>query len=227
MKIRVLGSAAGGGFPQWNCNCSNCAGLRNGTLRSRPRTQSSIAIAGSGESSWALVNASPDVRAQLEANPVLQPGRGVRDTAIAAIILVDGQIDHTTGLYMLRESLRPWPLWCTDARTPISRVAIPCSACSRTIAASIGIALDSTARIPGRRRLECAMACDAGREQARAVFAEPHVADPGRQHRACGHRRRQRSDGALRAGTRRDRRRRLAQHAIRGLHPGGRHVLDG
>ena len=115
MKIRVLGSAAGGGFPQWNCSCSNCAGLRNGALRSRPRTQSSIAIAGAGESSWALVNASPDVRAQLEANPVLQPGRAVRDTAIAAIILVDGQIDHTIGLYMLRESVRPWPLWCTDA----------------------------------------------------------------------------------------------------------------
>ena len=115
MKIRVLGSAAGGGFPQWNCNCSNCAGLRKGALRSRPRTQSSIAIAGAGDSSWALVNASPDVRAQLEANPVLQPGRTVRDTAIAAIVLVDGQIDHTTGLYMLRESARPWPLWCTDA----------------------------------------------------------------------------------------------------------------
>ena len=109
MKIRVLGSAAGGGFPQWNCNCSNCAGLRKGALRSRPRTQSSIAIAGAGDSSWALVNASPDVRAQLEANPVLQPGRTVRDTAIAAIVLVDGQIDHTTGLYMLRESARPRP----------------------------------------------------------------------------------------------------------------------
>ena len=115
MKIRVLGSAAGGGFPQWNCHCRNCAGLRQGTVRAQARSQSSIAIAGSGESSWALVNASPDIRAQLEANPVLQRGREVRDSAIAAIILVDGQIDHTTGLYMLRESPRPWPLWCTDA----------------------------------------------------------------------------------------------------------------
>jgi pyrroloquinoline quinone biosynthesis protein B len=115
VKIRVLGSAAGGGFPQWNCNCSNCAGFRNGTLRSRVRTQSSIAVAGSLDSSWALVNASPDIIAQLAANPVLQPGRAVRDTALAAIVLVDGQIDHTTGLYMLRESVRPWPLWCTDS----------------------------------------------------------------------------------------------------------------
>jgi pyrroloquinoline quinone biosynthesis protein B len=115
VKIRVLGSAAGGGFPQWNCNCRNCAGFRNGTLRARARTQSSIAVAGGPDSSWALVNASPDILAQLAANPVLQPGRAMRDSALAAIVLVDGQIDHTTGLYMLRESVRPWPLWCTDS----------------------------------------------------------------------------------------------------------------
>ena len=113
MKIRVLGSAAGGGFPQWNCNCPNCSGHRAGTLQTRGRTQSSIAVTGGG--SWALVNASPDVLAQLKANPDLQPGRTVRDTAIAAIILVDGQVDHTTGLYMLREAVRPWPIWCTDS----------------------------------------------------------------------------------------------------------------
>jgi pyrroloquinoline quinone biosynthesis protein B len=98
MKIRVLGSAAGGGFPQWNCNCGNCAGLSSGD-----------------DAQWTLVNASPDVLAQLQANPVLQPGRAVRDTAIRAVVLVDGQIDHTTGLFMLRESPRPWPIWCTDS----------------------------------------------------------------------------------------------------------------
>jgi pyrroloquinoline quinone biosynthesis protein B len=68
-----------------------------------------------GGASWALVNASPDILAQLRANPDLQPGRAIRDSAIAAIILVDGQVDHTTGLYMLRESARPWPIWCTDS----------------------------------------------------------------------------------------------------------------
>jgi len=115
LKIRVLGSAAGGGFPQWNCNCRNCAGLRNGTLRARPRTQSSIAVAGNSATAWALVNASPDIAAQLQANPVLQPARATRDTAIAAIVLVDGQVDHTTGLYMLREASRPWPIWCSDS----------------------------------------------------------------------------------------------------------------
>ncbi|HXA35175.1 MAG TPA: pyrroloquinoline quinone biosynthesis protein PqqB [Steroidobacteraceae bacterium] len=113
MKIRVLGSAAGGGFPQWNCNCPNCKGYRSGTLQTRARTQSSIVVA--TEASWVLVNASPDVLAQLRANPDLQPGRAIRDSAIAAIILVDGQVDHTTGLYMLRESVRPWPIWCTDS----------------------------------------------------------------------------------------------------------------
>lgn len=113
MKIRVLGSAAGGGFPQWNCNCPNCGGYRAGTLQARARTQSSIAVGGGD--SWALVNASPDILAQLQANPDLQPGRAIRDSAIAAIVLVDGQVDHTTGLYMLRESVRPWSIWCTDS----------------------------------------------------------------------------------------------------------------
>ncbi len=115
MKIRVLGSAAGGGFPQWNCNCPNCAGLRAGTLDGRARTQSSIAVSGSDEFAAVLVNASPDILAQLQASPALQPNRGIRDTALAGIILVDGQVDHTTGLYMLREASRPWPIWCTDS----------------------------------------------------------------------------------------------------------------
>jgi pyrroloquinoline quinone biosynthesis protein B len=115
MKIRVLGSAAGGGFPQWNCNCPNCRGFRDGTLHATRRTQSSIAVTGSNAPASVLVNASPDVLAQLQATPELQPQRSIRDTAIAAIILVDGQVDHTTGLYMLRESVRAWPIWCSDS----------------------------------------------------------------------------------------------------------------
>lgn len=119
MKIRVLGAAAGGGFPQWNCNCRNCAGVRAGAVRALARTQSSIAVSGhpqpGGVAGWALVNASPDILAQLRANPDFQPGRSLRDSAIAGIVLVDGQVDHTTGLYMLREATRPWNLWCTDS----------------------------------------------------------------------------------------------------------------
>jgi len=89
--------------------------VRSGSLHTRARTQSSIAVFGSSPNAWALVNASPDILAQLQASPVLQPARAVRDTAIAGIVLVDGQIDHTTGLFMLREATRPWPLWCTDS----------------------------------------------------------------------------------------------------------------
>jgi pyrroloquinoline quinone biosynthesis protein B len=115
VKIRVLGSAAGGGFPQWNCNCRNCTGVRKGTVRAHARTQSSIAVCGEDSAAWVLVNASPDILAQLKANPALQPARAARDTAIGAVVLVDGQIDHTTGLFMLRESTRPLSIWCTDA----------------------------------------------------------------------------------------------------------------
>ena len=115
MKIRVLGSAAGGGFPQWNCNCRNCAGVRNGTLRARPRTQSSVIVSGGDERGWALVNVSPDILAQLQANPLLQPARAPRDTAISGIVLVDGQIDHSVGLFMLRESGAALQVWCTDS----------------------------------------------------------------------------------------------------------------
>ena len=88
--------------------------MRSGTLRAAPRTQSSIAVCGSDPAGWALVNASPDVLAQLRASPALQPARSPRDSAIAAVVLVDGQIDHTTGLFMLRESTNALPLWCTD-----------------------------------------------------------------------------------------------------------------
>src|SRR5688500_13682301 len=112
MLIRVLGSAAGGGFPQWNCNCPRCRGVREGTLHARARTQSSLAVRGSNDA-WALVNASPDVLQQLRAYPDLQPARALRESPLRAIVLMDGQIDHVTGLLMLREATTPWPIWCT------------------------------------------------------------------------------------------------------------------
>ena len=114
MRIIVLGSGAGGGFPQWNCNCRNCAGLRAGTLRATTRTQSSLAVSDGG-SDWLLVNASPDLRVQLERTPALQPARTVRDTAIAAVLIVDAQIDHATGLMTLREHDRRLPVHCTPS----------------------------------------------------------------------------------------------------------------
>ncbi|KMZ12984.1 Coenzyme PQQ synthesis protein B [Candidatus Burkholderia humilis] len=114
MKMCVLGSSAGGGFPQWNCNCRNCDGVRRGTIAARARTQSSIAVSENGED-WLLVNASPDILAQIAANPELQPARKTRDTGIAAVIVMDAQIDHVTGLLMLRERGTPLPLYTTDA----------------------------------------------------------------------------------------------------------------
>lgn len=113
MRVHVLGSAAGGGFPQWNCNCRLCDGVRKGTLNAKARTQSSIAVSGN-DSDWLLCNASPDVLTQLRAFPALQPARSIRDTAIRAILLMDAQIDHVTGLYMLREHRQPLEIWCTE-----------------------------------------------------------------------------------------------------------------
>ena len=114
LQIFVLGSGAGGGFPQWNCNCPNCRGVREGTIRASRRTQSSLAISDGGPD-WLLVNASPDLRAQLEFCPALQPGRAVRDTAIAAVVIVDAQIDHSTGLMTLREHTKRLPVYCTPS----------------------------------------------------------------------------------------------------------------
>jgi len=113
MQVHVLGSAAGGGFPQWNCNCRLCRGVREGTVNATPRTQSSIALRGDGPN-WLLCNASPDILAQLRAFASAQPARKLRDTALAAVLLIDAQIDHTTGLCMLRENVGPLPIWCTD-----------------------------------------------------------------------------------------------------------------
>ena len=114
MRITILGSAAGGGFPQWNCNCHNCQGVRSGRVRAKARTQSSIFVRPDIGSDGILFNASPDILEQIRANPAMQPSRGVRDTAIAAVVLIDGQVDHATGLLMLRERGSALPLWCTD-----------------------------------------------------------------------------------------------------------------
>ena len=114
MRITVLGAAAGGGFPQWNCNCRNCAGVRSGAVRAKARTQSSIFIRPDDSADGILFNATPDILEQIRSSTVLQPARAQRDTAIAGVVLMDGQIDHATGLFMLRERGTPLPLWCTD-----------------------------------------------------------------------------------------------------------------
>ena len=114
MKILVLGSGAGGGFPQWNCNCALCGGVRRGTTRATVRTQSSIAVSADGER-WVLLNASPDLGHQVRTQPALHPRGTPRHTPIEAVVLMDAQIDHATGLLMLRERGSPLPVWCTPA----------------------------------------------------------------------------------------------------------------
>jgi pyrroloquinoline quinone biosynthesis protein B len=101
--VRVLGSAAGGGFPQWNCNCSNCRAMRDASRPCRPRTQSSIALSADYRH-WFLFNASPDIRSQIEAFGPLWPQGEVRRTPIQGIVLSDAELDHTLGLLSLREA---------------------------------------------------------------------------------------------------------------------------
>ena len=103
MWVHVLGSAAGGGFPQWNCHCPNCRGVRDGSLPCRRRTQSSIAISADNQH-WFLFNASPDIRSQIDACPPLWPQGDIRHTPIQGGVLSDAELDHTLGLLSLREA---------------------------------------------------------------------------------------------------------------------------
>lgn len=109
----VLGSAAGGAFPQWNCRCPVCALAWAGDLRVTPRTQTGIAVS-AGDGQWTLINASPDLSAQIRATPALHPRGGLRGSPIDAVVLTGAEIDQITGLLSLRES-SPFTLYATPA----------------------------------------------------------------------------------------------------------------
>ena len=116
MWVRVLGSAAGGGFPQWNCACPVCHAVRDGSRPARPRTQSSIAVS-PDDRHWFLFNASPDLAAQIESFPPLHPSGdpgGGRTVPLQAVLLTDAELDHTLGLLLLREG-RGLELHATEA----------------------------------------------------------------------------------------------------------------
>jgi pyrroloquinoline quinone biosynthesis protein B len=112
MKIRVLGSSAGGGLPQWNCGCNNCVRARAGDPAVPPRSQPSIAVSADGER-WSVLNASPDIREQFAGFPGLHPRPGTRDVPLDTILISNADIDHVLGLLVLRESL-PYRIVSTD-----------------------------------------------------------------------------------------------------------------
>ena len=114
MRAIILGSAAGGGVPQWNCGCANCVDARS---RGANRTQSSVALSADGER-WILLNASPDLRSQLAAHRELWPC-GPRGSPVAAVILTDAEIDHTLGLLLLRESAAALPVYAPAGVTAL------------------------------------------------------------------------------------------------------------
>ena len=113
MRVKVLGSAAGGGFPQWNCGCANCGALRAGTLKGRPRTQAQLAVS-RGAGSWILLNASPDLRQQILNDPEFSPPEKLRSTPIASVILTSADLDCVLGLLHLRE-FQPLRIYSTPA----------------------------------------------------------------------------------------------------------------
>jgi pyrroloquinoline quinone biosynthesis protein B len=113
MRIRVLGSAAGGGFPQWNCACNQCTGVRSGALNARPRTQTQAAISPDG-SHWFLLNASPDLRQQILSYADFVPPPGSRNTPVHAIVLTSADVDAVMGLLHLRE-FQPLQIFSTIA----------------------------------------------------------------------------------------------------------------
>ncbi len=127
MRIKVLGAAAGGGFPQWNCGCRNCREVRSGTQNVKPRTQECVAVSADGER-WFLLNASPEIRSQIEGCASLHP-RAPRHSPIAAILLTNGDLDHCLGLLSLRES-HPLVIYATD---PVRRGFTEGNALYRTL----------------------------------------------------------------------------------------------
>jgi pyrroloquinoline quinone biosynthesis protein B len=101
VRVLLLGTAAGGGLPQWNCACDTCSAARAGTVAARG--QDCVAVSGN-DRDWWLLNASPDIRTQLAAAPRLAPGPGPRDTPVRGVLLSDAELDHVLGLLVLREA---------------------------------------------------------------------------------------------------------------------------
>src|ERR1700722_15179430 len=122
MHLRILGSAAGGRFPQWNCGCGNCVAVRENRppkeFKGKPRTQAQLALSSDG-SSWFLAGTSPDLALQIEATPEVHP-RAARDSPIAGVVLGSVDLDHVLGLLLLRE-LQPLRVYAAPSILRILR----------------------------------------------------------------------------------------------------------
>jgi pyrroloquinoline quinone biosynthesis protein B len=155
MIIRVLGSAAGGGFPQWNCNCRNCSAARAGQPGFRPRTQSSLAVSANGQD-WALLNASPDLRQQINETSALGASahHGLRHSPIKAVVLTNGDVDHIAGLINLREG-QPLAIYgservlATLAANSVFNVVAPAHAPRITLPLGTALALEGAGTVLG------------------------------------------------------------------------------
>jgi len=147
MRAIVLGSAAGGGFPQWNSNAQACRRARAGEPAARPRTQASIAVSGDGPL-WTVMNASPDLRQQIEATAELHPSTGLRSSPIGAVVLTGAEVDCVAGLLSLRER-QPFELFAT-ARIHAVLDANPIfDVLDRNIVTRRVISLDEDVTLPG------------------------------------------------------------------------------
>jgi pyrroloquinoline quinone biosynthesis protein B len=154
MLIKILGSAAGGGLPQINCSCRNCAEARSGSRVLRARTQSSVAVSRGGQN-WTLLNASPDLRQQVQATPELwpRPAGGLRSSPIGSIVLTNADVDHVGGLLSLREGVTfrlygSATVLAALAANPIYAVLDP-----RHVT-QVALALEREVALPGGLRLE-------------------------------------------------------------------------
>jgi pyrroloquinoline quinone biosynthesis protein B len=143
----VLGSAAGGGYPQWNCQCPVCRLAWEGDRRVKPRTQASVAVSGDGRH-WTLLNASPDLRAQLAAAKSLWPTEGTRSSPIAAVVLTGGEIDQTAGLLSLRER-QGFALYGTAETLAFVAENPMFDVLARDVVMRRAVALDETFTLPG------------------------------------------------------------------------------
>jgi pyrroloquinoline quinone biosynthesis protein B len=119
MQVKILGSAAGGGFPQWNCACPNCHAVRGGQFRGKARSQTQVAVSADGES-WFLLGASPDLRSQLESSTALHPHSGIRSSPIQGVVLASADLDHVLGLLLMRE-LQPFRVHASEPIIKILR----------------------------------------------------------------------------------------------------------